>query len=184
VPYAPKKPCAHPGCGQLVPRGRCDAHKKEKRARLDEDAYRMLAHAFYKGKPWKATREQVLMRDPVCVRCNRRPSSIGAHKAHTLRWCMEENERMDLALDLANLEGCCAPCHNRESGQQARVRQQQGALKCLPNPRVETLEPELKGRGGVNLASPGTGNRPGGQARVPPKFQGGGGVAPDGREPV
>jgi 5-methylcytosine-specific restriction protein A len=121
VPYAPLRPCSHPTCGALVARGRCPKHQKQKQQRLDEDAYRKLAKAFDRSKAWLDCRREVLARDPVCKRCHRSLSTVGAHKS-PLRWCIENN-RMDLAADPSNVEGTCKRCHDKESGQQARAKQ-------------------------------------------------------------
>jgi 5-methylcytosine-specific restriction protein A len=144
VPYAPLKPCTHPTCGALVKKGACDLHKKEKRKGLEEDEYRKRAKVFYRSKAWQDCRREVLAREPVCTECGKALSSIGAH-VRPLRWCME-NERMDMAADPSNVQGKCKPCHDSESGSQARARQlgkDQEELKCQANPRAETFKWKL-----------------------------------------
>lgn len=51
-------------------------------------------------------RIRILLRDPICVICNRIRSEHADH-IQTIR------ERPDLKLDLQNGRGVCAPCHSR-----------------------------------------------------------------------
>jgi 5-methylcytosine-specific restriction enzyme A len=110
MPIAPRKPCAGPGCGQLVPSGtrHCPSCKTNRGRAQNAHPHRKEDQRFYHSKAWLAAREEVLQRDSVCKRCDIAPSTEVHHKE-------ERTKRPDLELDLDNLEGLCKPCHSRET---------------------------------------------------------------------
>ena len=64
---------------------------------------------WYHRAYWKKTlRPTVLARDPICVICDRNPSTIGDHIIpHKGNWT--------LFSDLNNLQGICEPCHAKKT---------------------------------------------------------------------
>lgn len=60
---------------------------------------------WYHTAHWTRLRLVVLARDPICKACGRAASAVVDHiKAHKGLWA--------LFVDLANLQGLCATCHN------------------------------------------------------------------------
>jgi 5-methylcytosine-specific restriction enzyme A len=66
--------------------------------------------AFYSSARWRAVRELVLMRNPLCIDCERRGLLV---EADTVHHKLERHDRPDLELDLDNLEGRCRSCHSK-----------------------------------------------------------------------
>lgn len=65
MPMAAKKPCRHPGCGELVSEsGYCPAHKKAAQQR--QDAKRGTAHQRGYGYRWQQTSAGFLRSHPLC----------------------------------------------------------------------------------------------------------------------
>ena len=67
MPYSAPRPCAHPGCGELVKAGRCDKHKKQTQRRQDRD--RGTAHQRGYTARWQKARASFLRQHPLCVHC-------------------------------------------------------------------------------------------------------------------
>ena len=67
MPYAPLKPCAHPGCPKLVPHGRkyCDAHNAQHKGGEDRP------YAYERGydSRWRKARRRYLDAHPLCTEC-------------------------------------------------------------------------------------------------------------------
>ena len=65
MPRIPDHPCAHPGCPNLVPRGKkyCDDH-----TRLHTEEIRSAARRGY-GSKWQRVRKRYLKEHPFCVEC-------------------------------------------------------------------------------------------------------------------
>ena len=65
MPRIPNHPCAHPGCPNLVPRGKkyCDDH-----IRLHSEEIRSAARRGY-GSKWQRVRKRYLKEHPLCVEC-------------------------------------------------------------------------------------------------------------------
>ena len=67
MPNAPLKPCAYPGCPNLVARGYCDQHKPVA-PQYPRDAERQ---ALYGTTLWKRIRARQLAAEPWCAECLR-----------------------------------------------------------------------------------------------------------------
>lgn len=113
------KVCSQPGCPELTPEGRCDAHKREAEQRRGS-AYQR----GYGGKSWISSRDAVLARDPICVcrddghdhdgqRCGQ-TSTVADH--------YPDERRNLIAAGVPDpdaphrMRGICADCHNRKTG--------------------------------------------------------------------
>ena len=98
------RPCAEPGCAQLVTGTRCDEHRKveqnESRARNRRNVY---------GPEWPAIRLRKLRKNPTCERCGAQATVVD-HKT-PLRYFA--NRRA--AHHLSNLASLCKPCHDRKT---------------------------------------------------------------------
>lgn len=109
MPYAPLRPCSHPGCPRLVARGRCPDHQRQADAR--DRAERGDARARgYDGR-WKRLRDWHLSQFPTCA-CG--APAVDVHHRVSVR------EDPSLRLDPGNLVSVCHACHMathaRESG--------------------------------------------------------------------
>lgn len=87
-------------------------------------------HKWYTRFPWtgdNGLRYVTLARDPICVICNRNPSTIADHKIpHKGNW--------SLFVDLNNTQGVCETCHNQ------KTRKDEAKKAGEPNAPVTTGE--------------------------------------------
>ena len=109
----PLKPCTYPGCTKLVPRGRCESHKKQADKAYDKER---------ESEPWRqwihSTRYRVAIsiykaEHPLCERCLREnrlvPVYIVHHKVpHEGNW--------EKFWDQDNWESVCNKCHEKVHG--------------------------------------------------------------------
>jgi 5-methylcytosine-specific restriction protein A len=61
MPFASPRPCAEPGCDQLVTKGRCPKH-----ARQQDVSYVRAGKRIYASARWRGLRRQVLREQPFC----------------------------------------------------------------------------------------------------------------------
>jgi 5-methylcytosine-specific restriction enzyme A len=64
MPNSTLKPCAYPGCSNLVKRGYCDQHTAPIQFNRDPER-----QALYGTRLWKRIRERQLAREPWCAEC-------------------------------------------------------------------------------------------------------------------
>jgi len=102
--------CSQPGCPTIYPDGegsRCAAHRKE------ADRARGTAHERgYTSPGHQAFRAAVLHRDPICVECNNRFSTVADH------YPLSRKELLDRGLNPNNPDagrGLCKPCHDHST---------------------------------------------------------------------
>ena len=111
VPWAPKKPCAYPGCGALVDRSRtyCPKHEKERNSAIN--AHRQKEDRFYNTQIWKRLRAYYRKRHPLCEECMRHgrvtPSVIVDH--------IKPIKEGGAPLALDNLQALCWSCHSTKT---------------------------------------------------------------------
>lgn len=84
--------------------------KARSRAEYDRDRRDPEAARFYQSAAWRKLRAEKLAIDPLCEHCRRRGRFVQAKHVHHVK---PRAEFPELALDLANLESACPPCHNR-----------------------------------------------------------------------
>lgn len=116
------RPCAQPGCPELVREGRYCAKHQPQEVEQRADAARQYDTArrdrqsaeFYHSKAWRAARQQVLMRDHgLCQDCL---ADGRLRPADTVHHIIGLKEDWTKRLQLDNLSSLCAPCHNRIHG--------------------------------------------------------------------
>ncbi len=112
TPWSPKKPCAHPGCGRLVQRGRCSLHQQEQLERRRQhnreySSQRDKDGQFYSGDRWPRFRKWYLSSHPTCVECGRGGKVVDHIKPR--------RDFPDLAYDEGNCQTLCVSCHNRRT---------------------------------------------------------------------
>lgn len=99
--------CSTPGCPEVYPAAegsRCRTHRAE--------ADRNRGSRGYSTKGHQAFRVAVLTRDPICVLCRRRPSTVADHHPHSRRDLINAGMNPN---DPQHGRGLCAPCHNSET---------------------------------------------------------------------
>lgn len=117
-----KKPCAYPGCRNLIRDGRfCIKHQnenqKQRRERdqyYDEHVRNQKAKTFYKSRAWQAARRRALIRDNyLCQDCLK---ECRITQADTVHHRVEISKDWSRRLDINNLVSLCASCHNARHG--------------------------------------------------------------------
>jgi len=101
------RPCSTPGCGKLHQgTGKCPTcrAKVDRDRRPDGNPYATPGHRTF--------REHVLARDPVCVLCLARPSTVADHYPTERRDLVTQGLDPD---DPDRGRGLCKPCHDRHT---------------------------------------------------------------------
>lgn len=118
MPEKAKKPCAYPGCINLIQDGRfCFEHQNEnQKQRRESDKYyddhlrNQKTKQFYKSRAWQAARRKALTRDNyLCQDCL---SENRITRADTVHHLVEISVDWSKRLDINNLVSLCASCHN------------------------------------------------------------------------
>lgn len=108
MPSAPPRPCAHPGCPELVPRGFCPPHEvarqRQKDTKTAED------RAFYDSPRWRKVRAWFRKRNPLCAECLRE----GRTTAATLVDHIIPRRLGGAPFADSNLQSLCNECHQRK----------------------------------------------------------------------
>lgn len=126
MPRSAPKPCAEPGCPQLVYDGsRCDEHRREysrDRSRTRFNSANQADKAlddFYKGAAWVRLRRWWIRRNPLCVRCEERgvvtPGRVVDH-------IVERRDDPSRSLDATNLQTLCHRCHTIKTNEEKSKR--------------------------------------------------------------
>lgn len=122
MPYSPRRPCAQPGCPQLVSGSSyCTAHQRARRAARGETP-RGNRHERGYTNTWAKASKVFLAQNPLCRRCAEQgivrsaqvTDHISPHKGDTaLFW------------DERNWQSLCKPCHDAKTAREdgpAQVR--------------------------------------------------------------
>ena|SRR5690625_2217462 len=108
----PKRPCARPGCPELVDRGYCE--RCERRRRQTQDRGRLSAARRGYDRRHRRWRKMILARDPVCVD----PYGVHAERGELVAATVADHI-VPLARgggwEMSNGQGLCAGCHNRKT---------------------------------------------------------------------
>jgi 5-methylcytosine-specific restriction protein A len=102
MPFAPLRPCSHPGCPRLVSSGRCRDHQRQENERRGSSASRGY------GARWRKLRAWHLLHNPVCRQCGQPASEV-----HHIVAIAKGGE----VLDPNNLASLCKSCHSRLTAQ-------------------------------------------------------------------
>lgn len=116
MPYAPKRPCTYPGCGELTDSGRCEAHRRQPWRELD----RQRGSASERGYNvrWRRARQAFLARSPLCAECQRN----GRVEAATVVDHIQPHRgNMALFWDSSNWQSLCKACHDRKTSRELRT---------------------------------------------------------------
>lgn len=107
MPFAPKRPCTHPGCPQLTDHGQCEQHRRQTQREVDRRRPTATQRG-YDGK-WKIARDAFLKRNPYCAECQRQGKIT---KANVVDHIKAHKGNMQLFWDVKNWEALCG-FHNR-----------------------------------------------------------------------
>jgi|ERR1035437_489561 5-methylcytosine-specific restriction protein A len=117
MPTSPLQLCTSPGCGTLVPNGRCDEHRSQ--ARYDSDSRRPNANQRGYDARWQVTRRAYLNTHPLCesVECMalpewRRPDATDVDHVEG------RGPKASDGHDHAQLQALCHPCHSTKTAKQ------------------------------------------------------------------
>ena len=102
--------CSVPGCATIYPRAegsRCQAHR-----RAADKARGTATERGYNSKGHRRFRAAVLARDPICVLCDVRESTVADHWPISRRDLLEQGMNPNAS---EHGRGLCANCHNKET---------------------------------------------------------------------
>ncbi|MBO8158841.1 HNH endonuclease signature motif containing protein [Thermosyntropha sp.] len=119
-----KRPCAYPGCPELVSTGRyCEKHQKQYWRQQDEKRGSAASRGY--DVRWRRIREMVLKEEPLCRECMRQGRVTPATDVHHVNGDVRDVRR-------ENLEPLCHSCHSRHTAkEQAFGRKGVGGCKSL-----------------------------------------------------
>lgn len=112
MPFAPPKPCVHPGSPNLTTNTYCEQHQGHRKIQREQfDSRRGSAASRGYGRLWQAVRLRILARDPVCVNPFNLENHLVVstdvdHRIPRSRGGDESDE---------NLRGVCHSCHSRKT---------------------------------------------------------------------
>lgn len=108
------RPCQYPGCGVLVPAGRCEKHVRKERAQLDERRGSSSSRGY--DYRWRKLRDAHLTQNPLCVNCAEKGLIEQAEEVDHIVPFQGKDDR--LRLDPHNLQSLCGPCHRVKTAHQ------------------------------------------------------------------
>ncbi len=111
MPRVPDHPCRHPGCPNLVPRGKryCDVH-----ASMHTDEVRSASSRGY-GSAWQKASKAFLQTHPLCEECAGHGRYV---KATVVDHIVPHRGDRKLFWDRSNWRALCKRCHDRKTGQE------------------------------------------------------------------
>ena len=111
MPFRPKRPCAHPGCPELVESGRkyCEKHRP-----LHPEDTRSASSRGY-GRAWQKASKQFLTAHPLCVMCAAEGMYV---KATVVDHIHPHRGDPVLFWDRSNWQSLCKAHHDRKTGQE------------------------------------------------------------------
>ncbi len=107
MPRRPRKPCARPGCKELVDAGvsYCDAHKRERDKDYTKNKRNPEAKKIY-NHSWVKLRNYYRDKHPLCEKCLEKDVLTTGQVVHHINEDPKDN-RMENLMSLCNL------CHAR-----------------------------------------------------------------------
>ena len=108
MPLAPLKPCAYPGCPNLIREGRyCPAHKTIASREYDRN-YRSPDHNKHYGYRWRKIRDLYYSKHPLCEECLKHGRLVPADEIHHIVPVDQGGSHDD-----DNLVSLCQSCHTK-----------------------------------------------------------------------
>ena len=110
MPHKPKRPCAYPGCPELVDGRFCEKHAKQRACEYERYGRDPAARKRYDGA-WVKIREAQLSAHPLCAECEKAGRLTPAQLVHHVIPLDKGGTN-----DPANLLSLCKACHSRLHG--------------------------------------------------------------------
>ena len=107
MPYKPKRPCSHPGCGKLTDGRYCDEHRQIAERQYNQNLRDPDTNKRY-GRAWKKLRARFLLRHPLCEQCRSEGRLTPAHEVHHILPLANGGTN-----DNSNLMALCKSCHSK-----------------------------------------------------------------------
>ena len=108
MPVRPKRPCAHPGCPELVASGKyCDKH----RAFHPEETRSASSRGY--GRSWQKASKQFLAAHPLCVQCMADGRYV---KATVVDHIVPHRGDQKLFWNQDNWQALCKAHHDKKTG--------------------------------------------------------------------
>jgi len=129
MPTRPKKPCAYPGCPELVPAGQtyCEMHReiynKNRHQRYDVYERNERAKKFYSSPAWKKLRKIQLNEQPLCAMCLKKNI---IKQAEMVDHIVPIQINWSLRLVKSNLQSLCNRCHAIKTAEDKKKYNLQG----------------------------------------------------------
>ena len=83
-----------------------------RRQRIDEERSDDPIRKLYHTPTWRATRAEVLARDPLCCECHQALATIVHHIIGARKYMKLHGNDQATFFHLANLQGTCKRCHD------------------------------------------------------------------------
>lgn len=114
-----KRPCARPGCRNLVERGYCAACAPVHSAKARSEATRVRGESkrWYNSARWKAARKGYLAKHPFCADPYRRHVPR-LEMATDVDHVQPHRESWEMFWDPANWQGLCKGCHSTKTARE------------------------------------------------------------------
>lgn len=108
MPLAPQKPCAYPGCPNVIREGRYCAVHKTKANREYDRRFRSPDHNKHYDYRWRKIRNLYLSKHPLCEECLKHDRFVPADEIHHIRPVDQGGTHDD-----DNLVALCQSCHTK-----------------------------------------------------------------------
>lgn len=128
VPYRPKKPCRHFGCGQLTEKSYCPNHKaiyyekfqkrlKAQRERFDKTRPSSRKRGY--SSRWDKASRNFLHFNPLCAKCDSVGITTAAKEVDHIK---PHKGDMELFWNADNWQPLCKSCHSKKTRRESRGR--------------------------------------------------------------
>lgn len=117
MPHRLKKPCAYPGCPELVQAEQtyCNEHKRKVKGQRDKEYNRQRdprSRKFYGSARWKKLRNKYIKQNPLCEHCQEKDKVTAATEVdHIIPIEVDWSRR----LEWNNLQSLCHRCHMQKT---------------------------------------------------------------------
>jgi 5-methylcytosine-specific restriction protein A len=123
MPKRPKKPCAYPGCPNLVKPGEryCEEHRKMRYREYDRTKRDKESAKIYSSARWKRVREMKMKEcGGLCEMCLKEGRIVKADVVDNII----ELKDGGCAFCLDNLQCLCNSCHKKKTAQVQKARRE------------------------------------------------------------
>ena len=109
MPYKPRRPCSHPGCGKLAENGGqyCAEHQKSANKHYNKNERDPASNKRY-GRAWKCIRDHYVIEHPLCEMCLEKGHLTPVDEVHHVLPIASGG-----AHEMINLMSLCKSCHTK-----------------------------------------------------------------------